>query len=387
MKFTTLAVLTVALASAQSPSSVWPRATPESQGMDSAALAQLDRDIAGGKYGNVDSILILRHGRTVMDQTYRHDYRALYGAQSRIAGPLNAHEPSGPFNYFNPWWHPFYRGGDLHTLQSVTKTVASVVIGVAITRKEFPSIDTPVLQFFDAAKVQNVDARKRRMTIRHLLTMTAGFDWNESLPYSDPNNAASLMEASPDWVRFTIDRPMALEPGEKFNYSSGVSELLAHIFFVATGQDMEEYAARYLFAPLGIERYFWKRTPTGLLDSEGGLYLDRHDLAKVADLYHHNGLWQGKRLVDEAWVQASLAPSVTVSETSGVKYGFKWWLYPYAKDDPRVAFGGSGFGGQIPLVLPDYDIVLVVNAWNVDNGKRLGAAEAIRRVIEAVKTR
>ncbi len=381
MKIAILALLTAALAPAQT----WPSASPESQGMDSGVLAQLDRDIAGGKYGNVDSILILRHGKTVMDHNYSHDYHTVYGEQARVSGPLNAHDLTGPFNYFNPWWHPYYRGGDLHTLQSVTKTVVSAVIGVAITRREFPSIDTPVLQFFDAAGVKNIDDRKRRMTIRHLLTMTAGLDWNESLPYSDPNNAASMMEASADWVQFTIDRPMALEPGSKFNYSSGVSELLAHIFHAATGQDIEEYAAKYLFAPLGIEHFFWKRTPSGLVDSEGGLYLERHDLAKIPYLYQQDGVWQGRRVIDEAWVNASIAPSVTVSATTGVKYGFKWWLYPYAKGDSRMAFGGSGFGGQIPMAIPDYDIVFVVNAWNIAGGPHFGVAEAISRVMAAVK--
>src|SRR6185436_9996093 len=127
-------------------------------------------------------------------------------------GALNAHDPTGPYNYFNPWWHPFYRRGDLHTLQSVTKTVTSVAIGVATGRKAFPSLDTPILKFFDTTKVANIDARKRRLTIRHLLTMTAGLSWNEDLPYNDPNNTASVMEASPDWIQYTIDRPMAAEP-------------------------------------------------------------------------------------------------------------------------------------------------------------------------------
>jgi CubicO group peptidase (beta-lactamase class C family) len=108
-------------------------------------------------------------------------------------------------------------------------------------------------------------------------------------------------------------------------------------------------------------------------------------MAKIAYLYHQGGVWQGTRVIDEAWVQASIAPSVTVSEATGVKYGFKWWLYPYARGDSRTAFGGSGFGGQMPLVIPDYDIVIVVNAWNIAGGKRLGPAEAISRVIAAVK--
>ena len=381
MKLPILALSMAVFATAQT----WPAATPASQGMDGAVLAQFDKDIAGDKYGNVDSLLIVRHGKTVLDRSYPHDYRAIYGAQAKVAGALNAHDFSGPFNYFNAWWHPYYQGGNLHTLQSVTKTVASAVIGVAVTRKEFPSLDTPVLQFFDMTKVKNVDDRKRRMTIRHLLTMTAGLDWNESLPYADPNNSASGMEASHDWIGYTINRPMALEPGEKFNYSSGVSALLAHIFFAATGQDMEEYAAKYLFAPLGIEHFYWKRIPFGLVDSEGGLYLERHDLAKIMVLYQQKGLWQGERLLDEAWVKASITPAITVSEAAGTKYGYKWWLYPYSKDDPRMVFGGSGFGGQLPLVFPDYDIVVVVTAWNVGSNKRLDTREVITRVLSAVK--
>ena len=139
MKIAILALLAAALAPAQT----WPSASPESQGMDSGVLAQLDRDIAGGKYGNVDSILILRHDKIVMDRSYSHDYRIIYGEQARVSGPLNAHDFTGPFNYFNAWWHPYYRGGDLHTLQSVTKTVASAVIGAVsialTTSREFPA--------------------------------------------------------------------------------------------------------------------------------------------------------------------------------------------------------------------------------------------------------
>ena len=146
-----------------------------------------------------------------------------------VAGPLNAHDETGPYNYYNAWWHPYYRRGDLHTLQSVTKTVASIVIGTAVTRGEFPSLDTPVLSFFDATKVANVDDRKRKMTIRHVLTMTAGFDWNEGLPYTDPNNTGTGLEGSADWVKYTIDRPMSEDPGTRWKYNSGASALLAYM--------------------------------------------------------------------------------------------------------------------------------------------------------------
>ncbi len=355
--------------------------------MDPEALARFDADIVSGKYGYVDSMLVIRHGWIVFDRAYKHDYDAIYAQPAREISALNAHDPTGPYNYFNPFWHPYYRRGELHTLQSVTKTVASVIIGVATKRGEFPSLDTPVLKYFDPKKVMSVDDRKRRMTIRHLLTMTAGFEWAESLPYNDPKNSSSIMEAAADWVQYAIDRPMSDEPGTKFNYNSGATELLAHIFRQATGQDMEEYAVKHLFQPLGIKNHFWKRIPWGLVDSEGGLYLERHDLAKIALLFHQKGVWNGQQIVTEDWVKASLEPAITVSPNAGVKYGYKWWLYPYAKGDSRLAFAGSGFGGQLPIVIPEDDVVVVFTAWNILGGKSLSHREAIDRIRAAVTDR
>jgi len=380
-----VAFILAASATAQNqwPTKSWPTATPQSVGLDAKALAELDADLASGKYGHIDSLLVIRHGKLVYDRAYKHDYDKIYSAEAKQPGPLNAHDPTGPYNYFNPWWHPFYRRGDLHTMQSVTKTITSVVIGVATARKEFPDLDTPILKFFDPAKVANVDERKRRMTVRHLLTMTAGFDWREDLPYTDPNNAASLMEASADWVQFTIDRPMVEEPGARFNYNSGATQMLAHIFRVATGQDIEEYAAKYLFAPLGIEHYFWKRTPSGLADTEGGLYLRPHDLAKIWYLFLKNGVWEGKQIVTADWVKQSVAPATSISPT--VKYGLKWWLFHYGENNSRLAWAGSGFGGQMPIVLPEYDLVIVITGWNTLPDKpRLSHRIAIERVLRTI---
>ena len=359
--------------------------TAQAAGLDPAALASFDADIAGGKYGNVDSLLIMRHGKIAFDKTYTHDYSAIYGEQAKVPSPSNPHDPGGPYNYFNSWWHPYYRrGGELHTMQSVTKSVTSAVIGVAVSRHEFPSLDTPVLKFFDEGTVANVDDRKRHMTIRNLITMTVGMKWQDDLPYTDPNNSAAIMEASEDWVKYFIDQPMAEEPGTRFYYNDGAPEALAYIFRKATGQDIEEYAAKNLFAPIGIEHWYWKRTPTGLADTEGGLYLERHDLAKLMMLFQHDGMWGGRQVLDAAWVKESLAPSVTVSAKSGAKYGYLWWLYPYGKDDPRMTFAGSGYGGQLPIVIPEYDIVIVVTAWNIANNKGLPHRVAIDRVLAAV---
>ena len=392
-----LAVLGAALSvQAQSPASPpswptkgWPVTTPQAVGLNGRVLDSLDAEISSGRYGYVDRMLVIRRGRIAYDKAYTHDYAKIYADSMRVKGALNPHDETGPYNYYNPWWHPYYRKEGLHTLQSVTKTITSVVIGTAVARNEFPSIDTPVLSFFDVATVKNVDERKRRMTIRHLLTMTAGIDWNESLPYADPNNAAVRMEASTDWIGFTIDRPMSEEPGARWNYNSGASELLAYIFRKATKTDIEEYASRHLFAPLGIQRWYWKRTPHGLVDTEGGLYLEARDLAKIWYLFLRNGSWEGRQVLTPEWVKTSVSPLVAVSPApNGPKYGLKWFLYADPRGDDRYIWGGSGFGGQIPMAFPNDDMVVVFNGWNILPGRPgLPRAQVTARIINAIVDR
>ncbi|MFC6225858.1 serine hydrolase domain-containing protein [Hymenobacter artigasi] len=346
------------------PTTQWEAASPARLGLNKDALAALDRALASGKYGHIDGLLVIRHGQVGYEKAYRHDYAALYKTEASTKSALNSSDPGGPYNYFNPWWHPYYHATDLHTLQSVTKTVTSVIIGVAIARHEFPDLDTPVLRFFDTTAVQHIDGRKRRMTLRHLLTMTAGLAWNEDrVPYADPTNDGSRMEAGHDWVTYALDKPMAAEPGTAFNYNGGATQTLAHVFRVATGLDLEEYGAKYLFKPLGIRRYYWKRAPTGLADAQGGLYLAQRDLAKIGYLYLHAGKWQDQQLVSAAYVRQSVAPVVRVSPD--VAYGYQWWRQSYGKTSREVAWRASGFGGQFALVLPEYDAVVVLTGWNI----------------------
>lgn len=361
-----------------------PTSTPMAVDLNADSLARIDAEIASGNFGYIDGMLIIRHGKVAYERSYKHDYSKLYKAEANKRSTLNNNDPTGPYNYFNSWWHPFYRGSDLHSLQSVTKTITSVIIGAAIARKEFPDVNTPVLTFFDTTLIRNIDARKRRITIRHLLTMTAGFDWNESkLSYMDPKNHAMLMEASSDWVSFTINRPMSDEPGTAFNYNSGGAELLAYIFRVATGKDIEKYAAKYLFEPLGIEQFYWKRTPFGLVDSEGGLYLKQSDLAKIFYLYLKNGNWDGRQIIQPEWIKQSVTPSITISPE--VKYGYKWWIYPYGSDSTQNSWFGLGFGGQIPFIIPEYDLVVVFTGWNILEGKpTLSSNEALSRILHCI---
>jgi CubicO group peptidase (beta-lactamase class C family) len=344
------------------PTGGWQRGTPAEAGLDETVLAAIDRDIASGKYSLVDSFQVFRCGAEVYSRKYDHDYGELYSKEARTKGPLNA-RLTGRYNYYDPAWHPYYHGTDLHTMQSVSKTVTSAIIGVAITRGDFKAgLDKPVLGYFNLAKVNNVDERKRRMTLQHILTMTTGLDWNEDVPYDDPRSDSSLMEAADDWVQYVIDKPMAHEPGTVFNYSSGATELLAYIFKKETGQDIDAYGEKYLFAPLGM-RHEWKRTYLGVVDTEGGLYLNGGDLAKIGYLYLNDGTWDGNRLISSAWVRQSVTPMVDTG-WQGLKYGFKWWLQPI-KDGKEYVWHAIGFGGQRLMVFPSTGLIATFTGWDI----------------------
>ena len=358
----TLILSSLAAAARGSPVQPWPRTAPESVGLAPAALAALDEVFAAGAVPLVDSLLVVRCGAVAFERRYTRDYATIYRGEAHERGPLNA-QLKGPYNYFDPASHPYYQGTDAHTLQSITKSVTSATIGAAIARGDFKAaLDTPVLRYFDIARVRNLDAMKNRMTLRHLLTMTAGLEWHEDLAYTDPRNSSSLMEATRDWVAYAIDQPMAQEPGATFNYSSGATELLAHIFRQETGQDIEHYARRHLFAPLGIRHYHWKRTPLGVVDTEGGLYLSGGDLARIGYLYLQRGAWNGRRLLSPEWVRDSLAPQVEA--TGARKYGYQWWLIPYGAG-PHFAWAALGLGGQYLLVFPEDELIVVVTAWRI----------------------
>jgi CubicO group peptidase (beta-lactamase class C family) len=346
------------------PTRGWATASPGSVGLDEHVLLKLDTDMTSGEYSRMmDSFAVFRCGKKVFERTYPHDYAKIHGKEAGERGPYNE-RLTGRYNYFDPYWFPYFHGTDLHTMQSVSKTVTSAIIGAAMQRGDFKAgLDTPVLKYFDTTKVKNVDDRKRRMTLRDLLTMTAGLDWNdEGFLTGDPHNDTSLMEASDDWVQYTIDKPMTAEPGKVWNYDSGATELLAYIFQKETGEDIDDYGQKYVFAPLGI-RHEWKRTYLGVVDTEGGLYLNGSDLAKIGYLYLHDGMWDRQRIVSSEWVKESVTPYFQTDEPQ-FKYGLKWWLYKLP-DSTESVWMARGFGGQSLQVFPKEGLIVTFTAWDI----------------------
>lgn len=359
------------------PTRGWQTSPPEDQGMDSRALEALDREFAEGKHGYVNGMLVVRNGHVVFERTYRHDYDRLFVGKGA----------PGIYNYYDPDWHPYYQRGELHTMQSVSKSVTSALIGIAIGRGELPGVDVAMMPYFADFKLPDRDPRRSRMTLRHVLTMTAGIRWDEStVDYTDPANSCAGMEASRDWVQFVLDQPMAAEPGTTFVYNSGATQLLSFLVKKATGKEAHDYAAQHLFAPLGIERHFWKQTPTGLADTEGGLYLAPRDLAKFGYLYLKDGIWEGRRLLPEGWVEASVAPSTAhlPDGAASPRYGYKWWLLPLKATEPVRAYAALGYGGQRLIVVPERELIAVFTGWNIYEQPALDQDLALERVLGAL---
>ncbi len=365
---------------------VWPThdwsvaASPADEGVDASVLDAFDRELASGAHGYVDGMLVIRHGRIVYEKSYDHrrDYDRLFAA-------MKDSKP-GIYNYYDPAWHPWYQKGPLHTMQSVSKSVTSALIGIAIGADRIPGVGVEIRPYFVGLRFPT-DHRWRNVTLRHLLTMTSGIEWDEStVSYTDPKNSCARMEGSDDWVAFVLDQPMAADPGTTFVYNSGVTELLAEILLKATGKDPDAYAAEHLFRPLGIESWYWKKTPKGLSDTEGGLYLTARDLARIGYLYLNDGVWDGQRILPEGWVQESTAPAVNPSrEESGARYGYQWWLTPYEGATRSYAPTCRGYGGQYLFVVPEYDVIAVFTGWNIYDKRPLDPQMALERVLASVR--
>jgi len=364
------------------PANGWATSSATAQGLDSAPLVALHEAITAGTYGHVDRLVIVRHGYLVLSERYPNDYREISrGQRSPIGCGWETCADSAAlneFNYLHPEFHPWYRGRDVHTLQSVTKSVAATVVGVAIRQGAIADVDVALLSFLDDYDLSRIDPRLRAASLGDLLTMRTGIEWHEQDRPLDSTNTTAQLEWSDDWVQFTLDQPMDADPGTKWAYNSGGSHLMSAVIHRVTGQTIDRYAERHLFGPLGIAEYYWKREPRGLPDTEGGLYLEAEQLAKIGYLYLHDGLWDGVRLLPDGWVAAATARQVDRGGIQDWGYGYQWWRLDRAE---ATVWAGLGFGGQFLLILPERDLIAVVNSWNVFGG---GVRNVLPAAIDAL---
>jgi CubicO group peptidase (beta-lactamase class C family) len=312
------------------PTQAWRTSTPEQQGLDSEKLAEMLELI---RQHNVDihSLLIIRNGFIVLDANF----------------------------------YPFQEG-QLHDLASVTKSVTSTLIGIAIGQHKITGVSQPILSLFPQRQIANPDERKARATIKDLLTMTSGLDCRFR-----PNEITlSEMMQSKDWVQFMLNLPMVAQPGSKYEYCSGGMHLLSGIISEATGVSAFEFAQRELFQPLGIRDVAWPADPNGVTYGWGDLHLRSRDAARIGYLWLNHGRWKERQIVPAEYLQD--ATQVHSRASWGDEYGYGMWVYP-----TRDVFEGNGRGGQRLSVVPSKNLVVVMTGGGFepgDIGKLIGAA-------------
>ncbi|WP_341896182.1 serine hydrolase [Ferrovibrio terrae] len=314
----------------------WRIASPQSQGMDAALLCAIGARFEAWKEANAHSVLVLRNGQLVYERYFT-------GEDYRWGNPLGSvtHDATKP-----------------HDLRSISKSVVSLLVGIAVDRG-WISLDQSVFAFFP----EHADLRtpaKDAITIRHLLTMSAGLEWNEDLPYSNPRNSETAMNNAPDAARYVLGLPLMSTPGQVYNYSGGSAEVLAAILQKVSGRRIDVLSRDELFAPLGIagsEWVSWRERPV----VASGLRLRPRDLARIGQLVLDKGRWQGQQIVSENWIAESIAPQIN---GQGVFfYGYQWWLgRSLVEKRETVWAAGYGHGGQRLYILPEQNIVIVVHA-------------------------
>ena len=254
----------------------------------------------------------------------------------------------------------FYPASSAHQLFSITKSVTSLLIGIAVDLGLIESVNDPILAYFPDAIPEIDVASKSRITIEHLLTMSAGLEWDEdTLPTSDPRNDFTRLEMSLDPIGLVLGRPLVAEPGELFWYNSGLSHVLSALLAEVSGQSTLEFAREHLFAPLGIETVRWKQDARGICKSGTQLYLTPRDLAKIGALCLNDGLWRGRRIVSSEWLAESARTRIhgRPDYFAGRGYAYHWWTL-----DEYGVYYASGSQGQTLYVFPEHELVVVFTA-------------------------
>jgi len=325
----------------------WVTASLDAVDVDSEMISLLTDRLANGEYGGVRSLVIVKDGFLV--------HEAYFDGSSR---------------------------SDLQEIYSITKSISSALVGIAIDKGLIAGVDEPIVTFFPEYTGFFSDGQKRCITIEHVLTHSSGLDWDEqTYPYEDPRNSEfDMYYEAEDWVTYVLGMPMRDEPGTTYEYNTGAVHLLSAILETATGLAADEFADAHLFGPLKITDYGWRVDPMGYPRTgatHGGLLMETRDVAKFGQLYLNGGEWQGGQLVSSTWVKNSLDPRIaTPSDTGGM--GYLWFLNTFQFRGQSVdTFAARGAGGQTLLVTPSLDLVVAITCTPGKPANTLGVHLAI----------
>lgn len=351
----------------------WKTSSFEQEGFNRLKLDSLLQFIQDGTYRYTDELFIAYQDKIILNQKFKQDYAEISkGVKGKMGCGIDQCKDSSEihlYNYYHPKYHPYYKDQSIHTLQSITKSVTSTVVAYALQEKKLDHLETSAYTYLSNYKFEDylLGEHYKGGTIEDILTMRLGLDWKEmGLSLEDFSNVTE-MEKSEDWVQYTLQQKAIYPAGTHWNYNSGASQLLSAIIENTTQENLADYAQNGLFKDLGITDFYWKKTPKGLADAEGGLYLKAEDLAKIGRLYLTNGKWQNKQILPEDWVKKATYKHSTDIYGDGGKegYGYQWWIAPY--DTKTIV--GLGYGNQILLIIPEYDLLAIVYSWNVFDQK------------------
>ncbi len=266
-----------------------------------------------------------------------------------------------------------YSATDKQYTASVSKSIGSVLMGIAMGQGVFPGLndnilDKPIFELLpEYSRYFSEDTVKKQILFRHALSMAGGLEWNEqSFPYDDRRNDWNAASNSNDPIAYLLQKKMVNAPGERFNYNGGYSILLSYLIENSTGKPALAYAKKHLFEPLEIEDFVWDNVVCGLTDFDGGLYLRPIDMAKLGQLFLWQGNWRGEQIVPNEWIEKSTFPHM--ENINGPDYGFQWWCGEFHTIDTAFfVYLASGHGGQHIFVVPDLKTVIVICQQVFDN--------------------
>jgi WD40 repeat protein len=317
----------------QPRSPFWHLTNPEEQGLNSTVLDELSEILSSNPL--MHSFLVLHKGSLVMEEYYKTSSH-IYSRECK------------------------------HYLYSCTKSVTSLLIGIAIDQGYIDNVGQKVLDFFPDRNISNMDPKKEVITLEHLLTMTSGLDWYEWTVSPYGNNYYEMVRTS-DWVQYVLDRPMDSDPGTIFNYNSGGSHLLSAIIQNITGRTTLSFAQEFLFDPLNITfgDYIWYPDPTGIVNGGTGLYLTAQDMLKIGYLYLNNGTWpfSGQQVVSTEWIVNATSKNPHLGSTD--QYGYQVWFTEFAQWEIK-GYRAWGSNEQNIYIIPDLDLVVVYTSDGTD---------------------
>lgn len=315
-------------------------ASPAAAGFDANRLCAVLRNLADSDV-NFHSLLVVRNGHLVAE-VYRP------GKDERIKDLFRTTRTFGPTT--------------VHDVRSISKSVTSLLWGIAQAQGKMPQLDTPALSLFPDLADLNGQGREA-ITLAQMLSMSSGLAWNEW-------NATGLLdndEFGLVWrgaqAHYVFDRPMAAPAGTQFNYNGGNTAVLAQLLVERVGMSLPEYARKQLFEPLGITDWEWVNDFRGRPMAHAGLRLRPRDLARIGQLVLQHGQWQGRQIVPAEWIAESTRPRIDTGIEPGLQYGYQWWLGKVdAGGVQQDWIGGIGRGGQRLWIVPGLDMVVVATA-------------------------